>query len=139
MILLDTNVISEPLRPKPEQRVIEWLDTQPAEILYLSSITVAELRAGVALLPDGRRRHLLHENLEDVILPIFTGRILPFDFSCTQAFAEIIARARQTGLAISTADCYIAAIAATNRFALATRDTSPFAAAQVSVVNPWEL
>ncbi|MGI6657585.1 MAG: type II toxin-antitoxin system VapC family toxin [Desulfobulbus sp.] len=139
MILLDTNVISEPLRPKPEQRVVHWLDEQPAEILYLSSITVAELRAGVALLPDGKRRRLLQENLEDLIVPMFTGRILPFDFSCTQAFAEIFSRARQAGLAISAADGYIAAIAATNRLTVATRDTSPFAAAHVPVVNPWEL
>lgn len=138
MILLDTNVISEPLRPKPVQRVIDWLDAQPAEILYLSSITVAELRAGVALLPDGKRRRFLHENLENVILPMFTRRILPFDLACTQAFAAITARARQAGLGISAADSYIAAIAATNRFAVATRDTSPFAAAQVSVINPWE-
>ena len=138
MILLDTNVVSEPLRPRPAQQVIAWLDAQPAEILYLSSITVAELRAGVALLPNGKRRRLLHENLEDFILPMFTGRILPFDFSCTKAFAEIIARARQAGQAISATDSYIAAIAATSRFAVATRDISPFEAAQVSVVNPWE-
>ncbi len=138
MILLDTNVVSEPLRPKPAQQVIAWLDAQPAEILYLSSITVAELRAGVALLPEGKRRRLLHENLENFILPMFTGRILPFDFSCTSAFAEIMARARQTGQAISAADSYIAAIAATSRFTVATRDISPFEAAQVPVVNPWE-
>lgn len=138
MILLDTNVVSEPLRPKPAQQVIAWLDAQPAEILYLSSITVAELRAGVALLPNGKRRRLLYENLEDFILPMFTGRILPFDFSCTSAFAEIIARARQAGQAISAADSYIAAIAETSRFAVATRDIAPFEAAQVSIVNPWE-
>ena len=138
MILLDTNVVSEPLRPRPAQQVIAWLDAQPTEILYLSAITVAELRAGVGLLPNGKRKRLLHESLENSILPMFTSRILPFDFSCTDAFAEIIARTRQTGQAISAADSYIAAIAATNRFVVATRDVRPFEAAQVPIVNPWE-
>jgi len=83
MILLDTNVVSEPLRPSPEIRVIEWIDAQPLETLYLSVITVAELRAGVALLPAGKRRTSLHEYLEKQVLPTFAGRVLPFDLACT--------------------------------------------------------
>ncbi|WP_018952777.1 type II toxin-antitoxin system VapC family toxin [Thioalkalivibrio sulfidiphilus] len=138
MILLDTNVISEPLRREPDPRVVEWIDNQPLETLYLSAITVAELRAGIALLPAGKRRAGLQENFEKRVLPLFAGRIQPFDLSCAQAYAELIAKARKSDLAIAAADGYIAAIAATNRFSVATRDTTPFNAAGVSVINPWE-
>ena len=137
MILLDTNVMSEPLRHAPEPRVIAWIDAQPMETLYLCAITVAELRAGVALLPAGKRRSGLHENLERRVLPLFAGRVLPFDLPCTQAYAALMAKARTAGLAVATADGYIAAIAATNGFAVATRDTRPFEAAGAAVINPW--
>jgi predicted nucleic acid-binding protein len=139
MILLDTNVVSEPLRRTPEVRVIEWIDAQPLETLYLSAITVAEMRAGVALLPAGKRRSGLQENLEKRVLPLFAGRVLAFDLTCTQAYAALMAKARAAGLAIATADGYIAAIAATNNFAVATRDAAPFEAAGVSVINPWQV
>lgn len=137
MILLDTNVMSEPLRHTPESRVIEWIDAQAMETLFLSAITVAELRAGVALLPAGKRRAGLQENLENRVLPLFAGRVLPFDLACTQAYAALMAKARSAGLAVATADGYIAAIAAANGFAVATRDTGPFEAAGVTVINPW--
>jgi predicted nucleic acid-binding protein len=137
MILLDTNVISEPLRPTPEASVIEWIDSQPLETLFLSAITVAELRAGVALLPSGKRRTGLQESLEKRVLPLFAGRVLPFDLACTLAYAGLLAKARSAGLAIATADGYIAATAAANGFAVASRDTAPFEAAGVAVINPW--
>ncbi len=137
MILLDTNVMSEPLRQAPEPRVIEWIDAQAMETLFLSAITVAELRAGVALLPAGKRRAGLQDNLEKRVLPLFAGRVLPFDLACTQSYAKLMAKARTAGLAIGTADGYIAAIAAANGFAVATRDTGPFEAAGVTVINPW--
>jgi predicted nucleic acid-binding protein len=137
MILLDTNVVSEPLRQAPEVRVIEWIDAQPLETLFLSAITVAELRAGVALLPSGKRRAGLHENLEKRVLPLFAGRVLAFDLLCTQAYAELMARARSAALAIAAADGYIAAIAMANGFAVATRDTRPFEAAGATVIDPW--
>ena len=137
MILLDTNVVSEPLRPAPESRVIEWIDAQPLETLFLSAITVAELRAGVALLPAGKRRSGLRQNLEKRVLPLFAGRVLPFDLACTAAYAELMARARAAGLAVAATDGYIAAIAAANGFAVATRDTGAFEAAGAAVINPW--
>ena len=137
MILLDTNVVSEPLRPAPDARVIEWIDAQPLETLFLSAITVAELRAGVALLPAGKRRTGLQQNLEKRVLPLFAGRVLSFDLACTQAYAVLLARARKAGLAIATADGYIAAIAAANGFTVATRDAGPFEAAGVAVIDPW--
>lgn len=138
MILLDTNVISEPLRREPKPGVIEWIDAQALETLYLSAITVAELRSGIALLPAGKRRTGLLENLERRVLPLFAGRVLPFDLPCTQTYAELIAKAQKAGLAIAAADGFIAATAAANSFAVATRDTSPFEAAGVTVINPWK-
>ncbi len=138
MILLDTNVVSEPLRPTPDARVVEWIDAQALETLFLSAITVAELRAGVALLRAGRRRASLQENLETRVLPLFAGRVLPFDLGCTQAYAKLMAKARASGLAVASADGYIAAIAASNGLAVATRDTGPFEAAGVAVINPWQ-
>lgn len=138
MILLDTNVVSEPLRHAPEARVIEWIDAQPLETLYLSAMTVAELRAGVTLLPAGKRRTALHESLEKHVLPMFVGRVLPFDLPCTNAYAELLATVRKAGGGIETADACIAAIAVANGFNVATRDTSPFEAAGLTVINPWK-
>ncbi|MGL4574345.1 MAG: type II toxin-antitoxin system VapC family toxin [Burkholderiaceae bacterium] len=138
MILLDTNVVSEPLRPAPDPHVIAWIDAQALETLYLSAITVAELRAGVALLPAGKRRTGLQESLETQVLPLFAGRVLPFDLGCTQAYAQLLAKARVAGLAVASADGYIAAIAAANGLAVATRDTSAFEAAGAKVINPWQ-
>lgn len=137
MILLDTNVVSEPLRRAPERRVIEWIDAQAMETLFLSAITVAELRAGVALLPAGKRRSGLQKDLEKRVLPLFAGRVLPFDSACTPAYAALMAKARAAGLAIATADGYIAAIAAANGLAVATRDAGPFEAAGAAVIDPW--
>lgn len=139
MILLDTNVVSEPLRPAPDARVIEWIDAQPLETLFLSVITVAELRAGVAQLPAGKRRTGLQQNLEKRVLPLFAGRVLAFDLACTPAYAELMVRTRSAGLAIATADGYIAAIAAANGFTVATRETGAFEAAGSAVINPWKI
>lgn len=137
MILIDTNVISEPLRVSPEPRVVEWLDLQPLETLYLSVITVAELRFGVARLPAGKRRDSLRERLETQVLPAFAGRILSFDLAATQAYADLMSKAQAAGLIIGLADGYIAAIATVNGMTVATRDKAPFDAAGVSVIDPW--
>ena len=138
MILLDTKVVLEPLRPAPEARVVAWIDAQALATLFLSAITVAELRAGVALLPAGKRRAGLQDSLEAQVLPLFAGRVLPFDLGCTAAYAELTAKARAAGLAVASADGYIAAIAAANGLVVATRDIGPFEAAGVAVINPWQ-
>jgi len=138
MILLDTNVISEPQRRAPNPRVLEWLDTQALETLYLSAITVAELRAGIALMPAGKRQDSLRAYLQEHLLPMFANRVLDFDLSCTGVYAELLARSRATGLTVQTADAFIAAIALANGFHVATRDTKPFEAAGVKIINPWE-
>jgi predicted nucleic acid-binding protein len=138
MILLDTNVISETQRQEPNARVLEWIDAQALETLYLSAITVAELRAGIALMSAGKRRASLHENLEKHLLPMFANRVLSFDMACTKAYAELLAKSRAAGLVIETADAFIAAVALANGFTVATRDTSPFEAAGLKIVNPWD-
>ena len=137
MILLDTNVISEALRATPEPRVVAWLDAQPLETLFLSVVSVAELRFGLARLPAGRRRDGLVGQLESHLLPVFAGRVLDFDLAATQAYASAMAKAQAQGLAVGVADGFIAAIAASNGMAVATRDTAPFVAMGVAVINPW--
>ena len=131
-------MVSEPLRPAPNSRVVAWIDAQARETLFLSAITVAELRAGLVLLPAGKRRAGLQESLETRVLPLFAGRVLPFDLGCTQAYAELMAKARASGFAIASADGYIAAIAAVNGLAVATRDAGPFEAVGAAVINPWQ-
>jgi toxin FitB len=137
MILVDTNVISEPLQQVSNARVIAWIDAQAVETLYLSAITVAELRFGIAVLPAGKRRDRLRGRLEEEVLPVFAGRVLPFDLNASETFANLMAKARARGKAIGKADGYIAAIAASHGFSVATRDTAPFEAAELRFINPW--
>jgi predicted nucleic acid-binding protein len=137
MILLDINVISEPWKPVPDEAVITWLDAQAIETLFLSAITIAELRFGIAAMPSGKRQTILRDRLEGEVLPHFWECILSFDLVTSQAYSELMLRARTSGKAIGTADGYIAATAAANSLAIATRDTSPFGAAGLKVINPW--
>lgn len=137
MILLDTNVVSEPLRPGADPNVLAWLDAQVFETLYLSAISLAELRFGIAALPDGKRKETLHARVEKSIVPLFGERILPFDTAASGAYAALRARARAAGRAIGTVDGFIAAIAAAKGFAVATRDSGPFEAAGLGVIDPW--
>ena len=139
MILIDTNVVSEPWKPAPDARVLAWLDVQAIETLFLSAVTVAELRFGIAAMPEGKRRTVLHTRLEDEVLPLFSGRILPFDLDASKAYATLMAAARGSGKAIGTADGYIAATALAHGFSVATRDVSPFEAAGLKVINPWDV
>jgi toxin FitB len=138
VIILDTNVVSEPMKPRREERVLEWLDGQAAETLYLTSVSFAELLAGVAFLPDGNRKAGLHSALAALIERLFGPRILPFDRIAAEHYAQIVARARKAGFGISVADCQIASIAQAHGFLVATRDVEPFRAAGLRVINPWE-
>ena len=138
MILLDTSVVSEPLKPNADPAVVAWIDAQLVETLYLSTISVTELRYGIAVLPDGKRKKSLRASLDERILPLFESRILSFDTEAAEICAELRARVRTLGQGIGTADSYIAAIATAKRLIVATRDTQPFEAAGVTVINPWE-
>jgi predicted nucleic acid-binding protein len=137
VILLDTNVVSEAMKPVPQPQVQAWLDQQVAETLYLSSVTVAELLFGIAALPDGRRKQLLGEAV-DGLLALFADRILPFDLAAAQRFAQLATLAGVQGRGFPTPDGYIAAIAASKGFIVASRDVAPYAAAGVDVINPWQ-
>jgi predicted nucleic acid-binding protein len=99
---------------------------------------VAELRLGIATMPAGRRHTIYRDRLETEVLPAFTGRVLPFDLDASQAYPRLMANARIAGRAIDNADGYIAATAAARGFSVATRDTSPFEAAGLKIINPWE-
>jgi toxin FitB len=138
MILIDTNVISELWKAEPNLDVLAWVDAQTVETLYLSAITVAELRFGLATMPEGKRRTIYQERLENEVLPTFTGRVLPFDLDASQAYADLMARAKAEGKAIGKADGYLAATASACGFMVATRDISPFEAAGLKIVNPWQ-
>jgi predicted nucleic acid-binding protein len=137
MIILDTNVVSEPLRPRPDARVLAWLDAQSVETLFLTSVSLSELWLGVALLPKGQRRTRLADAIEDFARTYFEGRILPFDSNAAKSYADVMASARVTGASISIGDAQIAAIALTQGYRVATRDTTPFSFAGVEVIDPW--
>jgi len=136
MILLDTNVVSEAMKPEPHPSVREWLDAQAAETLFLSSITMAELLFGICALPDGRRRVTLAAALDEV-LDLFAARILPFDAASARRYADLAVKARAAGRGFPTPDGYIAAIAGAHGFAVASRDASAFHAAGLTVIDPW--
>jgi toxin FitB len=138
VIVIDTNVISELWKIAPNPVALAWIDAQAVETLYLTAITVAELRYGLATMPAGERRTIYQERLEHEVLPTFAGRVLPFDLEASQTYADLMAMAKAEGQAIAAADGFIAAIAVANGFAVATRDTGPFEAAGTAVINPWE-
>ena len=139
MFILDTNVISEIIRPIPDEQVLEWAGNQASEDLFLTAISEAELRYGAAVLPLGSRREKLQQEIDGMLKWDFAGRVLPFDSEAAQAYAVIGAERRAAGLPISLADCQIAAIAHATGATIATRDTGGFRGCGVEVVNPWEL
>ena len=136
MILLDTNVVSEAMKPQPHPAVRDWLDAQAAETLFLSTVTVTELSFGVGALPKGKRRDRLAKAV-DGLLELFDGRVLPFDLASARRYGELAVKARAAGKGFPTPDGYMAAIAAAHGFAVASRDEGPFAAAGLTVIDPW--
>ena len=138
MIVLDTNVLSESLRPRPSDAVGAWMAAQPAAILYTTAINQAEILYGVALLPSGRRKLFLEETVEAMFAEDFLGRVLPFDTAAARSFAEIAAIRRRTGRPISDMDAQIAAIAHSRGAAVATRNVEDFANCGITVISPWE-
>ncbi len=137
MILLDTNVVSEPMKQRPDRRVQDWLDAQAIETLYLSTISLSELLLGIESLPVGKRRKALAAALGKQIMSLFDDRIVPFDVAAAEAYAKVVIRARRQGHAISVADGQIAAIAESRNLSIASRDETPFRAAGLAVINPW--
>ena len=136
MIVLDTNVVSEAMKPEPHSAVRAWLNGQATETLYLSTVTVAELLFGIGALPVGRRKDLLAQTL-DGLMRLFRDRVLPFDMDAARCYAELAVTAKTAGRGFPTPDGYIAAIASSRGFMVASRDTEPFKAANIRVINPW--
>jgi len=137
MIVLDTNVLSEPLKQRPDPKVLEWLDAQAAETLYMSTISYAELRFGVLKMPDGKRRNDLAAQIERA-MELFKDRMLEFNVKAAEQLAQIGARCKEIGKPATAPDAYIAAIAAASGFSVATRNVDHFKHTGVRVINPWE-
>jgi predicted nucleic acid-binding protein len=138
MIVLDTNVVSEAMKPEPHPAVRAWLNDQATETLYLSSVALAELLFGIAALPSGKRKEMLTLAL-DGLMGLFRDRVLPFDIDAARCYAELAVTAKASGRGFPTPDGYIAAIAASRDFTVASRNTAPYEAAGVVVINPWEV
>lgn len=135
MIVLDTNVVSEAMKPEPHPAVLNWLNEQASQTLYLSSVTLAELLFGIGVLAEGRRKDRLTLAL-DGLLGLFRDRVLPFDTDAARRYADLAVAAKAAGRGFPTPDGYIAAIAASRGFIVASRDTAPYEAAGVSVIDP---
>ena len=137
MIVLDTNVVSELMRPMPSPAVETWMSAQPAAGMFISAVAEAELRYGLALLPEGQRQRRLLAQAEAMLAEDFAGRILPFDSAAAEAYAPIAAARRLAGRPISQADAQIAAIAASRGAAIATRNVTDFTDCGIVVLDPW--
>ena len=137
MILIDTNVVSELMRPTPARAVLDWFGKQDPAALHLSAVSEAELRRGVALLPEGQRRNALKSAIDAMVAEDFAGRVLPFDSAAAVAFATVFAERRAAGRPITFPDCQIAATARVRGAAVATRNVSHFEECGVEIVDPW--
>jgi toxin FitB len=138
MTILDTNVISELMRPVPEAMVLRWFNTQAAENLRVGAITMVEILYGIEILPVGKRRSALHAGAEKMFRVVFAGRTLPFDDNAARTFALLVASRRRQGKPISAFDAQIAAIALAHAAILATRNTNHFQGCGLQLVNPWD-
>jgi predicted nucleic acid-binding protein len=138
MILLDTNVLSEVMKPKPDGRVARWMAAQSATTLYVSSIAQAEILHGILLLPAGKRRKALETAAKGMFEEDFQGRILAFDSDAAYRYARIAVDRRRLGRPISHFDAQIAAIASTASATLATRDAADFDGCGIKIIDPWK-
>jgi hypothetical protein len=137
LIILDTNVISEPLKPRPDAAVLRWLDRQSPATLYVTTISQAELLARVAALPAGKRRTELRKVVEKGLTSLFANRILPFGERSAEAYAQVVTTANGAGNRIDFADAAIGAIAVEHNFILATGNVGDFKGTSVKLLNPW--
>lgn len=137
MIVVDTNVISEMLRAKPNAHVVDWLSAQAVSSIFTTSLTQAEILYGIALLPNGRRQIRLAEAIRPIFEIDFEGRILPFDSTAAVHFADIAALRRENGQPISQVDAQIAAITRSRGAKLATRNQRDFVGCGLELIDPW--
>ena len=137
MFLLDTNVVSELMRPEPERTVEAWVAGQAPKDLFLSAVSEAELRYGAAILPAGRRRETLFSDIEGMLRRAFGDRVLPFDREAARVYGDIAAMRRAVGRHVAPVDCQIASIARSRGLTVATRDVGDFEGMEVELVDPW--
>ena len=137
MIVLDTNVISEFMLPRPDARVLDWLDHQPASSLWTTTVTIFEVRFGLDTMPAGRRRTTLTQGFEDWLSLVVQQRILPFDEPAARRAAELSAERKRMGRSGELRDTMIAGIVLANHATLATRNVRHFEGSRAKVVNPW--
>ncbi len=138
MILLDTNILSELMRPKPEPKVVLWLDAQPETEIWISAVALSEILMGLALLPDGKRKRMLIGAVFQMFQEDFAGQCLPFDCEAAEIYARIISERNRMGRPISVEDAQIAAIALTANLTLATRNVKDFSnIGKLKIINPW--
>ena len=138
MIILDTNVLSALMHKVPDATVVEWLDRQPAESIWITSITLFEARLGLALLPDGKRRRALASAFARLLAEDLENRVLDFDTGAANEAAELAAQRQRAGRPIDMRDTQIAGIALARHAALATRNTRHFADLEFNVIDPWQ-
>lgn len=137
MIVLDTNVLSALMQRQPDKRVLAWLDRQPAESIWITSITLSEARYGLALLPEGQRKGFLQERFEQLLQEDLENRILSFDASAAAQAAWLAADRRARGRPVDMRDTFIAGVALARRATVVTRNTRHFEGLDVPVVDPW--
>ncbi len=137
--VLDTNVLSELMKPQGSRTVKNWVATQPRENLFITSITQAEILYGIAILPDGKRSQALRETAQAMFDEEFVGQILVFDEKAAVCFAQIAAHRKKIGKPISQADAQIAAICLANNAEIVTRNVDDFSDCQIKLINPWNL
>ncbi len=139
MILLNANVLSELMRPEPNEDVIRWVDSVPDEDIWISAVTVAEIRLGLALLTNGRRKQNLARIAEEMLKEEFSEKCLPFDFQAADEYAAIVSTRNRQGRPITVEDAQIASIAIAANLVLATRNTKDFLDInRLDLINPWE-
>jgi len=139
VIVLDTNVISELMRLRPEPRVLAWVDGLDPEAVVITAMNEAEILHGLSRLPDGRRKQELQQGWDGLMAELFTGRVLPFSSEAAHWYAELLRRRERMGRPMATADAVIAATALAQGAALATRDVDDFAEIGLELINPWNL
>lgn len=138
MIVLDTNVVSELARPQPNLAVIGWVDARDSSELVITALTAAEIRAGVALLPEGRRKHEIGIRMEPLLTETFAGYVLAFDIDSSAHYARILEARTRLGRPISALDAQIAAVCRQYEATLATKNIADFTDTGVQLVNPWD-
>ncbi len=138
MLILDTNMLSEMMRPEPEHKIADWLVRQPSDELFTAAVCQAEVLAGLAILPSGRRRSDLEAAARAMFADDFGGRILPFDTEAASAYAEVFATRKKVGRPSGTIDLMVAAIARVRGASVVTRNVADFEAVGVAIINPWD-